>query len=146
MANRFSSLFMILTLICIGIVVALHIEISKRAGEYIERPVEWEKELLQVSNGLLLPNSTACGIGLQPKDDASVRAWAAVKTCVEREASLGRAHWAVFQVVEGIDTHGWRIKLGTNNGKSCTTYFENYSPSNAEIRASLQHVEWRCSK
>jgi hypothetical protein len=110
----------------------------------LERPVDWALELGKVSNGWITASSTACGIAMQPADDESIRVWVTVRACEERAANLRKAYWAVFQVAGGIDTHGWRIKIGTADGKLCEAYFENYSPSNAEIRASLRALSWRC--
>ena len=146
MTDRFSSLFIIMTLICIGIAVVLHVENSGNVAQHLKRPVEWKLELTRSSSGLVSKSSTACGIAKQPSDDESIREWVAVRRCEDREASQRKAHWAVYQVAGGIDTFGWRIKLGTEDGRLCEAYFENYSPSNAEIRESLKTLKWQCEK
>ncbi len=144
MTGRCSSLVLILTLICVGIAVVLHLENRERVWRHLERPVEWTQELGRFSNGLISSSSTACGIAMQPADDESIRAWVAVRNCEERETSLGNAYWAIFQMTGGIDTYGWRIKAGTADRRRCEAYFENYSPSNAEIRESLKTLNWQC--
>lgn len=141
------ALLFIVVLALLGTVTAvlLHSETGKIDAQPSERPIDWGLELAQVSGGLISEGSTACGVAMQPVDEASIRTWVDVRLCEDRETELGKAHWAVFQRTSGIDTHGWLIRLRAADGRRCESQFQNYSPSHAAVRRSLKKLAWHCA-
>ncbi len=133
-----------LSLVGLGLALALHKSHWQAWRAWQERPVNWEGTMQRAALGLGIDRAVACGVAVYPGDDAAQSQWVAVRRCEDHQAERGQAHWSVHEVRGGIDTHGWRLKIHAADGRRCHASLTNFSPSRAEIRDALGRLTWQC--